>query len=63
MFKDSGDLRVGVSRGNTGVTEFTVWTGWPLFLTISDNIRETPIKWEVLACQSEKMFLTLANGR
>jgi hypothetical protein len=52
----------GRSRGNIGVTEFTVWTGLRLFLTSSHNVKELPVKWEVLEHPCEKMFVTMGNG-
>ena len=39
---------LGSLRGNTGVTEFTVWPRLPLFVTAPHNVRETPVEWESL---------------
>ena len=54
---------LGSLRGNTGVTEFTVWTRLPLFVTAPHNVRETPVEWEALKGRCEEMFLTMANSR
>jgi hypothetical protein len=62
VFKSWRSRRVGVIRGNTGVTKFTVWTCGALFLTPSHTVKESCVKWEFLEGPREKMFLTLTNG-
>ena len=53
---------MGWLRGNKGVTELTVWTRSPAFVTWLHNLEETPANWEVFEGRREEKFVTMANS-